>query len=118
MKKLFFLSAVALLTAPVFAQSQGITGKWVSQVNGAKLIMNVTNDAITVSADTSILSTESYTLVGDTLSVTESGGSLGCQGAGKYLIAAKDKGLMFTMVGDGCDARSKVLTGAAWAKAE
>lgn len=118
MKKLFFLSAIALLTSPVFAQSQGITGKWVSQVNGAKLTMNVTNDAISIAADTSILSTESYTLSGDTLSVTESGSSLGCQGAGKYLVAMKNNGLTFTMVTDGCDARNKVFTGAAWAKAE
>ncbi len=118
MKKLFFLSAIALLTAPLFAQGQGITGKWLSQVNGAKLIMNVTNDAMSIAADTSILSTESYTLSGDTLSVTESGGALGCQGAGKYLVAMKNNGLTFTTVSDGCDARNKVFTGAAWAKAE
>lgn len=116
MKKLFFLSAFALLTAPVFAQ--GITGKWTSDVNGTKMVLDITNDAITISADTSVISTESYTLSGNTITLKESSGSLGCQGAGKYSVASKDNGLSFTLVSDECSGRGKALTGSPWMKAE
>lgn len=116
MKKLFFLSALALLTAPVFAQ--GISGKWSSSVNGTKMTLNITNDAITISADTSVISTESYTLSGDTLAIKESSGSLGCQGEGKYAVALKNNALSFTLINDECSTRGKALSGSPWVKAD
>lgn len=116
MKKLFFLSALALLTAPVFAQ--GVSGKWSSGMNGTKMTLNITNDAITITADTAVISTESYTMSGDTLAVKESSGSLGCQGEGKYVAALKDNALSFILVSDDCSARGKALTGSPWVKAD
>ena len=114
MRAQLITSAIVFVAgASVFTAAAALDGGYES--NGVTMTFNDDGVVATAVAAASLSFNSSYSLEGDTLTITAAADDQFCPGvAGTYTVEETDEGVTFSLIEDSCELRAGSLTGGHW----